>query len=77
MYISDILLGNHYSLRVDHEKAVKYFKRAVQLDHTFLSAWTLMGHEFIEMKNSQAAVEAYRRAVGGWTVVFCSHQDVL
>lgn len=58
--------GNHYSLRLEHEKAVKYFRRAVQLDRTFLSAWTLMGHEFIEMKNSQAAVEAYRRAVGGW-----------
>jgi len=56
--------GNHYSLRSEHEKAVKYFRRAVQLDRTFLSAWTLMGHEFIEMKNSQAAVEAYRRAVG-------------
>lgn len=23
-----------------------------------------MGHEFIEMKNSQAAIEAYRKAVG-------------
>ncbi|KAF8590891.1 cell division control protein 23 [Ramaria rubella] len=57
------LVGNHYSLRAEHEKAVKYFRRAVQLDRTFLSAWTLMGHEFIEMKNSQAAVEAYRRAV--------------
>ena len=29
-----------------------------------------MGHEFIEMKNSQAAVEAYRRAVGGLNCCF-------
>lgn len=23
-----------------------------------------MGHEFVELKNSQAAIEAYRRAIG-------------
>ncbi|PPQ80670.1 LOW QUALITY PROTEIN: hypothetical protein CVT26_007116 [Gymnopilus dilepis] len=57
------LIGNHYSLRAEHEKAVKYFRRATQLDRTYLAAWTLMGHEYIEMKNSHAAIEAYRRAV--------------
>ncbi|KAG8899319.1 Anaphase-promoting complex subunit 23 [Tulasnella sp. 403] len=55
--------GNYYSLRCEHEKAVKYFKRAVQLDPTHLAAWTLMGHEYIEMKNPNAAIEAYRRAI--------------
>ena len=58
------LLGNHYSLRSEHEKAIRYFKRATELDRTYLSAWTLMGHEYVEMKNSHAAIEAYRRAVG-------------
>lgn len=57
-------IGNHYSLRAEHEKAVKYFRRATELDRTYLSAWTLMGHEYVEMKNSHAAIEAYRRAVG-------------
>lgn len=57
------LVGNHYSLRSEHEKAVKYFKRATELDRTYLSAWTLMGHEYVEMKNSHAAIEAYRRAI--------------
>jgi len=60
--------GNHYSLRSEHEKAIKYFKRAVQLDRTYLSAWTLMGHEYIELKNSNAAIEAYRRAAGKLTI---------
>jgi anaphase-promoting complex subunit 8 len=58
--------GNHYSLRAEHEKAIKYFRRATDLDRTYLSAWTLMGHEYVEMKNSHAAIEAYRRAVGAW-----------
>jgi anaphase-promoting complex subunit 8 len=60
--------GNHYSLRAEHEKAVKYFRRATQLDRTYLSAWTLMGHEYVEMKNSHAAIEAYRRAVGSYAI---------
>ena len=51
-------------MRAEHEKAVKYFRRATQLDRTYLAAWTLMGHEYVEMKNSHAAIEAYRKAVG-------------
>ena len=41
-----------------HERAVVYFQRALRLDRRFLCAWTLMGHEFIEMKNTAAAIEA-------------------
>jgi anaphase-promoting complex subunit 8 len=57
------VVGNYYSLKSEHEKAVMYFRRALTLDRNFLSAWTLMGHEFIEMKNTHAAIESYRRAV--------------
>ena len=44
-------------------KAIIYFKRAIKLDFNFLSAWTLMGHEFLEMKNIPSAIESYRTAV--------------
>ncbi|KAF2826719.1 TPR-like protein [Ophiobolus disseminans] len=57
------VVGNYYSLKSEHEKAVMYFRRALTLDRSFLSAWTLMGHEFVEMKNTHAAIESYRRAV--------------
>ena len=57
------VVGNYYSLKSEHEKAVHYFKRALMLDRAFLSAWTLMGHEYVEMKNTHAAIESYRRAV--------------
>ncbi|KAI8216999.1 anaphase-promoting complex subunit 8 [Colletotrichum sp. SAR 10_77] len=40
-----------------------YFRRALTLDRTCLSAWTLMGHEYVELKNTHAAIESYRRAV--------------
>lgn len=29
----------------------------------YLPAWTLMGHEFVELKNTHAAIEAYRKAI--------------
>ena len=57
------VIGNYYSLKGSHEKAVLYFRRALKLDSHFLSAWTLMGHEYVELKNTAAAVDAYRHAV--------------
>lgn len=56
--------GNYYSLRGDHQKAVVYFQRALKLNPYYLSAWTLMGHEFMEMKNTNAAIHSYRQAIG-------------
>ena len=41
-----------------------YFERALYLDRNYLTAWALMGHELIEMKNPHADVDAYRKAVG-------------
>jgi len=33
------------------------------LNRRYLAAWTLMGHEYMELKNPNAAIQAYRRAV--------------
>lgn len=60
-----IIVGNYHSLLSSHEKAVIYFRRALTLDRGCSAAWTLMGHEYVEMKNSHAAIESYRRAVEG------------
>ncbi|KAJ1965805.1 Anaphase-promoting complex subunit 8, partial [Dimargaris xerosporica] len=57
------VIGNYYGLRGEHEKAVVYFQRALKLNRNYLSAWTLMGHEYVELKNTAAAIEAYRRAI--------------
>ncbi|KAF9436449.1 anaphase-promoting complex component apc8 [Entomortierella beljakovae] len=57
------VIGNYYSMKSDHEKAVVYFKRALKFNRSYSSAWTLLGHEYLEMKNTYAAVESYRRAV--------------
>jgi anaphase-promoting complex subunit 8 len=56
-------VANYYSLRGQHNKAIQYFNRALQLKPDHLSAWTLMGHEYMEMKNTGAAIQSYRSAL--------------
>jgi len=36
--------------------------RALKLNKNYLSAWRLKGREFMDMKNTGAAVDAYRKA---------------
>ena len=57
------IVANYYSARQEHEKSIMYFRRALMLNKRLTSAWTLMGHEFVELKNSQAAIECYRRGI--------------
>lgn len=61
--------GNYYSLRTQHEKAVLYFQRALKLNPNYLAAWTLMGHEYMELKHTSAAIQAYRQAIGQYAVL--------
>ena len=56
--------GNYYSLQNEHHKAVNYFQRALKLNPNYLQAWTLMGHEFMELKNSTSAIQSYTNAIG-------------
>lgn len=58
-----VVTGNYYSLRGQHEKAVVNFQRALRINRHFCFLWTLMGHEFVELRNTQSAVQCYRRAV--------------
>ena len=56
--------GNYYSIRTAHDKAVLYFQRALKINPNYLSAWTLIGHEYTEVKNTSAAIQAYRFVIG-------------
>ena len=55
--------GNYLSLRGEHEKAVVHFQRALKLNPKFVSAYTLMGYEYMEMKNTIQAIQCYRNAL--------------
>ncbi|KAG8343628.1 putative Tetratricopeptide repeat [Trypanosoma vivax] len=60
---SNYVVGNYYVLMGAHDRGVLHFRRAVAADPKFIAAWTLLGHAYLETKNSAAAVEAYRAAV--------------
>lgn len=57
------VIGNYYSIKSDHEKALIYFERAIKLNPRHLNAWILSGHEYLEMKNIAAANAAFRKAL--------------
>ncbi|OMJ08228.1 Cell division cycle protein 23-like protein [Smittium culicis] len=57
------VVGNYYSLRGEHEKSTIYFERALKLDPDYYSAYTLLGHEYMHMKNTSLAIYAYRNAI--------------
>lgn len=57
------VIGNFYALKGEHPKAIAFFKRALKLDNNYLPVYTLMGHEFLEMKIISSAVESYRTAI--------------
>lgn len=51
-----IFLSFHSHTQGAHDKAVQYFKRALRLNRGYLAAWTLLGHEYMEAKNTPAAI---------------------
>ncbi|KAH7278300.1 hypothetical protein KP509_38G034900 [Ceratopteris richardii] len=57
------VMGNCCSLQKDHEAALKYFQRALQLDQYFTYAHTLCGHEYVAMEDFKEGISCYRQAI--------------
>ncbi|KAG2226456.1 hypothetical protein INT45_014200 [Circinella minor] len=57
------IVANYHSARGEIKESVEYFKRALALDRDYHLAWTLLGHDYIELKNMHSAIECYRRAI--------------
>ncbi|XP_034250994.1 cell division cycle protein 27 homolog isoform X2 [Thrips palmi] len=55
--------GNCFSLQKEHEAAIKFFQRAVQVDPSFAYAYTLLGHEYVTTEELDRAMSAFRSAV--------------
>lgn len=58
-----LVIGNYHSLSSRPEEAITCFRRALVLDRGFSAAWTLLGHEYLKVHNTHAAIESYRRAI--------------
>lgn len=57
------VMGNCFSLQKDHETALKFFQRALQLDPNFTYAHTLCGHEYVAMEDFEEGLTCYRKAI--------------
>lgn len=58
-----IVVGNCYSLQKEHELALKFFNRAIQINPNFSYAYTLCGHEYVENESFTQAKQCYSHAI--------------
>jgi anaphase-promoting complex subunit 3 len=63
IYHGRCVMGNCFSLQKDHESALKFFQRALQLDSHFTYAHTLCGHEHVAMEDFEEGLTCYRNAI--------------
>lgn len=57
------VVGNCFSLQNEHDIAIKFFKRAIQVDPSFTYAYTLCGHEFVANEKFDKAIPMYEQAL--------------
>jgi anaphase-promoting complex subunit 3 len=55
--------GNCFSLHKEHETAIKFFRRAIQVDPDFAYSYTLLGHELVMTEELDKALSCYRTAI--------------
>jgi len=55
--------GNCYSHQKEHENAIKFFQRAVQVSPNFAYAYTLLGHEYVLVEELEKALACFRTSV--------------
>lgn len=55
--------GNCFSLHKEHETAIKFFERAVQVDPDFAYSYTLLGHELVITEELDKAMSCFRTAI--------------
>jgi len=56
-------MGNYFSLQKEHDVAIRYFQRAIQIDSLFAYAYTLLGHEYVLIDELDKALAAFRNAL--------------
>ncbi|XP_046659602.1 cell division cycle protein 27 homolog [Homalodisca vitripennis] len=55
--------GNCFSLHKEHDTAIKFLHRAVQVDPNCAYVYTLLGHEYLVTEELEKAMSCYRNAV--------------
>ena len=57
------VVGNCFSYQKEHDLALKFFQRAIQIDSRCTYAYTLSGHEYVSNEDFDKAIECYRHAI--------------
>ena len=57
------VVGNCFSLQKEHESALKFFERAIQVCPDFTYAYTLLGHEYVYNEDFEKALSCYRNSI--------------
>jgi len=57
------VVGNCFSLQKDHESALVFFNRSLQLDSDFCYTHTLSGYEYMANEDFDAAIACFRQAM--------------
>ena len=55
--------GNCFSLQKEHETAIKFLQRAIQINPDFAYAYTLLGHELVLTEEMDHASASFRSAI--------------
>lgn len=55
--------GNCFSLHKEHDTAIKFFERAVQVDPDYAYSYTLLGHELVITEELDKAMSCFRTAI--------------
>lgn len=55
--------GNCFSAHKEHETAIKFFQRAIQVDPDFAYCYTLLGHELVLTEELEKALACFRTAI--------------
>lgn len=55
--------GNCFSAHKEHETAIKFFQRAIQVDADFPYSYTLLGHELVLTEELDKALSYFRTAI--------------
>ncbi|RUS71208.1 hypothetical protein EGW08_021033 [Elysia chlorotica] len=55
--------GNCFSLQKEHDVAIKFFSRAIQVDPSFVYAYSLLAMEYIYLEEFDKALTCFRNAI--------------
>jgi len=58
-----VIVGNCFSFQKEHDTAITFFHRSIQLEPTYTYAHTLCGHEYMSNEDFDKAISCYRDAI--------------